>query len=236
MTVKINETILSIPPYLSTTWHQIASLHTIDQVLFVTLFEGSTLQIPGLTPTEIDSIFNHHGAFLEKAENEEKNLPDLTDVARALGEFSLGSSVVRFGFSHMTEDQMTNLSLEHNQADADAPDLPQEIIEKIGMITKMINGNEDIALPEPHLGCNCFHCQISRGLNKTLEISTEKEEIVSDAELSFEEWSVSQLDHQLYAVAHKLNEGETYQVFLGEPIGCTCGHSGCEHILAVLKS
>jgi hypothetical protein len=33
-----------------------------------------------------------------------------------------------------------------------------------------------------------------------------------------------------------LDHKEHYNVFLGDPIGCSCGNNNCEHIQAVLKS
>ena len=63
-----------------------------------------------------------------------------------------------------------------------------------------------------------------------------KEEIVSDAELHFREWDIKQLEKQLYNVTNPLDTTEHYQVFLGTPLGCTCGKTNCEHIRAVLNS
>ena len=44
------------------------------------------------------------------------------------------------------------------------------------------------------------------------------------------------MNDKLFTVINKLDQQEKYNVFLGEPVGCTCGKQGCEHMLAVLKS
>ena len=64
----------------------------------------------------------------------------------------------------------------------------------------------------------------------------EVEEDVRDDELQFEQWSISSAGDKLYNVVNRLDEQEKYRVYLGHPVGCTCGREGCEHILAVLKS
>ena len=40
----------------------------------------------------------------------------------------------------------------------------------------------------------------------------------------------------LIVVTNPLDANEHYNVFLGDPIGCTCGQKNCEHIRAVLNS
>ena len=62
------------------------------------------------------------------------------------------------------------------------------------------------------------------------------DEPVPDAELSFQEWDIVQTGKDLFHVSSRLDPNEQYNVFLGNPVGCTCGKAGCEHILAVLKS
>ncbi len=50
--MKINNQILSIPPYISTSWKNIASLHVESQdstiYLVVTLLSGARIEIPQL--------------------------------------------------------------------------------------------------------------------------------------------------------------------------------------------
>ena len=47
---------------------------------------------------------------------------------------------------------------------------------------------------------------------------------------------ITQTGDKLFTVVNKLDPQENYHVYLGHPVGCTCGKQGCEHILVVLKS
>jgi hypothetical protein len=61
-------------------------------------------------------------------------------------------------------------------------------------------------------------------------------EEISDDDLKFRDWEIAQTEANLYSVTNPLDPSEHYSVFLGEPLGCTCGSKNCEHIKAVLKS
>ena len=65
--------------------------------------------------------------------------------------------------------------------------------------------------------------------------ATVEEEITED-DLKFRNWDIRQTADKLYAVTNPLDENEHYSVFLGTPLGCTCGEKNCEHIRAVLNS
>ena len=104
-------------------------------------------------------------------------------------------------------------------------------------IAKIISPSEELLLPKSEPGCNCFFCQIARALNPELSSShTTDEPAIADEELQFQQWDIKQTGEKLYSVINRLDEHEKYNVYLGHPIGCTCGKQGCEHILAVLKS
>jgi len=64
------------------------------------------------------------------------------------------------------------------------------------------------------------------------------DEEVKDEELTFkDEWEVKETgDKLLFSVHNPLDPKECYSVFLGDPIGCTCGKKNCDHIKAVLRS
>ena len=47
--------------------------------------------------------------------------------------------------------------------------------------------------------------------------------------------SYIQTDEKMFTVTNRLDKNEKFNVYLGKPIGCTCGKEGCEHILAVLR-
>ena len=93
-------------------------------------------------------------------------------------------------------------------------------------------------IPEGNPNCNCPYCQISRaihGIEHVNDSPVTDNEVTKD-ELTFREWNIDQKNDKLYSVTNPFNENEKYSVYLGDPIGCTCGKNNCEHILAVLKS
>ena len=61
-------------------------------------------------------------------------------------------------------------------------------------------------------------------------------EEVTDEDLKFRTWDIKQPGKKLYLVTNPLDNNENYNVFLGKPVGCTCGQKYCEHIKAVLNS
>jgi hypothetical protein len=222
--MKINKKILSIPPHISTTWSHITSLHVKDQVLVVTLADGKLIEIPNLPPDDIEVIFATHAKAIEESQT--------TIMDRMMRPPT--ENPFRFGFT--TFDGMMGMPLQHDPNQSNAPDLPKEVLEKIGTISKVLSPDEGVIAPQPVEDCNCIHCQISRTLNglQHHEISTEDE--IEVEELSFQQWEIVQTGDKMYTVINRLDQQEKYNVFLGNPIGCTCGHEGCEHILAVLKS
>ncbi len=235
MQVKITEKILSITPYLSTSWAHIAALHMKGGVMAVTLVDGDTINVPGLSNETIEQIFMRHAAYLD---NEQMPAPLQTSVSKEESLKDLleqGESPLRFVFGSPMEGLST--ALQHDPSQANAADLPAEVLQKIGAISKIIAPAEELSLPKAEPFCNCFHCQIARAMSS--DASQPAEEIieeVSDADLQFQEWMITQTGEQLFSVASRLNEHEKYSVYLGQPVGCTCGKAGCEHILAVLKS
>lgn len=234
MTLKITNKVLSIPPYISTSWSRIAALHMKGGLLAITLIDEDTLHIPNLSPEIIQLIFQHHAIHLEK----EQHPPASSDISKLKNWMEQEEPSIRLAFGSSI-DGLGGM-MQHNPTQADAPDLPSEILQKIEAIAKILVPDE-LLLPTAEAGCNCFHCQIARALNPTVStsiptnsISTESN--VTDEELNFQQWTIHQTGEKLYSVVNRLDEHEKYSVYLGEPIGCTCGKQGCEHILAVLKS
>lgn len=128
-------------------------------------------------------------------------------------------------------------ALQHDPTQAKSPDLPQEILSKISTITKMLDMDASAELPKPEKDCNCFHCQIARAISSGSNSNDEeKEEEVSDEELKFREWDIVSSGDKLYTVTNPLDNAEQYSVYLGDPVGCTCGNPKCEHIKAVLST
>lgn len=232
MPIKINDKILSIPPYISTSWTRIAALHMKGGMLAITLVDGDTLLIPKLSQNDIDLIFQYHASYLEneQAVSSKKDLMQSKDIMDDKTEPS-----IRLAFGNSLEGLGT--LMQHNPNQANFPDLPPEVLQKIGAIAKIIEPSEDLIIPKAEPDCNCFHCQIARVINPASTQSVQEEHHeVSEEELQFQQWNIVQTGDQLFSVTNRLDEHEKYNVYLGQPVGCTCGKAGCEHILAVLKS
>jgi hypothetical protein len=242
--IRINSHILSIPPYISTSWSSIASLHVEQQaanlVLVVTLLNGNCIEIPHLEGSLLETIFSAHAKFLEQdqpaAQNSfpPKSLMQTSDIAQHLMSIELPSK------SNLELEQIGG-ALQHNPEQADSPDLPSDLIHKIAQLSQAIGIDDPNALPQPEPHCNCMHCQIAKAMQKAINKVTEQEpevseEIVTDEDLTFRSWDIAQKDKQLFIVSNPIELKEQYTVFLGEPMGCTCGEKHCEHIRAVLHS
>lgn len=221
---KINNQILSIPPYISTSWQNVASLHVSkegdDFVLIISLLTNQMIRVPNLTEAEIHHIFQTHTKVLEKQ----------LDTKEIIG--------TTFGFPIKMGYEILDGAgsfLQHNSKQAGAKDLPKEFLEKIANLAKIVDFEgsvENFMKAEPH--CNCPYCQIARALEgKILEMH---EEEVTSEDLQFREWDIEQMNEKVYVVTNPLDKQEKYQIYLGKPIGCTCGNSHCDHIRAVLES
>lgn len=230
MSIKINEKLLSIPPYISTSWSRIASLHITGNGLAVTLLNGETVYIPNLNSEILNSIFQYHALYLEKdhpqSESADISKIKATDPGEAGIRLAFGSSLDNLGSV-----------MQHNPNQANAPDLPPEILQKITAISKIIApAEEQVAVPKAEPNCNCFHCQIAKALKPLPSEQEHLEPEVTVEDLQFQQWTITQTGDKLFTVVNRLDEHEKYHVYLGEPIGCTCGKTGCEHILAVLRT
>ncbi len=227
----INTKVLNIPPFISVQWNQIEYLTTENHLLIVSLKSGKNVQIPELPPELLEQIFTAHAAYLET----ESTTPSATQPPP-----QFGSNDVKIGFSTMQPNGL-GIPLQHLDELRESPDLPPEVLDKVRMVSKLIPPEDIKQSAKPVENCNCPFCQISSAIHKdTEQLQAEEnaipEEIIPDEELKFEEWTIEQKGDKLYEVKNKLDTHESYNVFLGTPVGCTCGKSGCEHILAVLKS
>lgn len=234
MMIKVTDKILSIPPHISTSWSRIAALHVKGGVLAITLIGGEIVQIPNLDSETIQLIFQHHAVYLEKEQSSGLAHNDLSKLKNWIGQ---DEPSIRLAFGSSVEG--IEGMMQHNPSQSNSPDLPPEILQKIGAISKIIAPSDEMEFPKAESGCNCFFCQIARALNPESQASSVamiEEPSISDEDLHFQEWDIKQIDGKLYSVTHRLDGHEKYNVYLGEPVGCTCGKQGCEHILAVLKS
>lgn len=247
--MKINDKVLSVPPHISTNWANISSLHMKDAVLIVSLIDGETVHVPDLQPQVLEKIFEKHAEFLDN------NFDTDTPSSSPYGMFpfsqiqsgdSQGETPFKFGLGALDN---WGAAIQHNPSQANSPDLPPEVLEKIRSISKIIAPDDENAIPKPEPHCNCMHCQIARAINQGLghpDLYSNGEntqvadsmtvEEVQAEELHFQQWDIAQKDDKLYTVTNRLDKDEQYNVYLGNPVGCTCGKQGCEHILAVLKS
>lgn len=221
---KINNQILSIPPYISTSWQNVASLHVSKEengvVLVISLLTNQTVRIPNLTEEEIYRIFQIHSSVLEKHSEPKELVPSNFGFPIKMG-YEILDSAGSF--------------LQHNIKQAGAKDLPKEFLEKIAGLAKVVDFDgsvETFMKAEPH--CNCPYCQIARALDSRT-VETHEEEVTRE-DLQFREWDIEQMNEKVYVVTNPLDKQEQYQIYLGKPIGCTCGNSHCDHIRAVLES
>lgn len=231
--MKINNQLLSIPPYISTAWENVASLHVESRhgklLLMLSLINGQVIEVPGLHPGIIKTIFAAHARFVE------------TDLQRQRNPTVSAEQVFTFGFP--LQDNGGGLPssppmLQHNPELADSPDLPSGLLSKIAELAQNLGLKASSFIPEPEPHCNCTHCQIAKAMHSGLnaESPAEEEEIVTDEDLKFRTWDIHQAGEKLYTVSNPLDTQEHYNVYLGEPVGCTCGNPHCEHIRAVLSS
>jgi len=243
--MKITNKVLSIPPYISTAWANIVSLQVLHEnntpLLAITLTNQSIVKIPGLDEVALQQVFTCYENSLEGM-SQEPIKPQQPLSVRGGSPLTMS---LPFKLSDM--ESISNIGtvgglLQHSQEQANFPNLPQEFITKISSVSKALGLDhqlENISKAEPH--CNCPYCQIARALHEqeltepSADVSS-KEETVHADELKFREWDINEKGQNLYEVTNPLDQSEHYQVFLGKPIGCTCGLKNCEHIKAVLNS
>lgn len=238
--MKITSKILSIPPYISTQWEYVASLRVIDEKLSISMKDGTTCSIPNLSETIIDQVFACHTEFLEATALQKIELENIFAGVRT-GLRDLFSTIGKLGANAMGS---IGKALEHDPKSAGLPDVSPEIAEKIRLLLSVIPEEDLLNMPEAQPNCNCMYCQINRILRQALaekkgetpELSHEPEEPIEEKELQFSEWIVEPIADKLFKVTNKLDPKEEYRVFLGNPIGCTCGKDHCDHIIAVLRS
>ncbi|MEI6242438.1 MAG: hypothetical protein WCP39_03420 [Chlamydiota bacterium] len=223
---KITTKILHIPPFISTAWKNIETieLKNIDTnpLLTIHLKNGSRIEVPNLPQERIHAIFDAHEKFLEQEISQPKEKQALLDTTN-------------FGFSLPMGGGLETLgaTFQHNPAQANAPEIPKEIVSKIAAISKVLGLENPELLPKPQPSCNCMYCQVARAL---LGEDNALEETITDEDLRFRSWDIEQTGPNLYHIKNPLDDKEHYNVYLGDPVGCTCGEKNCEHIKAVLNS
>lgn len=241
----INRDVFSLPPYISTSWGHVMALFMREGTLNVVLSDGTMIKIPRLASEVVERIFAAHASYLE-----EQSGKGLRQQPREGGGVTTFEMPFRLNIGNL-EGLAT--ALQHSPEQADMPDLPSEMLEKIGTMAKIagLSDPEQIPKAEPH--CNCAHCQIARAIYKSMtgeglarapsEVKTASTSspLKTGSSLNtgdaLEKWIVEQCDEHLYQVINREDADENYKVYLGEgQVGCNCGEHGCDHILAVLRS
>lgn len=237
----VNNKILNLPPYISTTWNNVQGLYMKGKSLVITLLSGDAVSIDNLSPEIIEKIFNAHRFYLEQQENESDKLKKSGELFQQTLS-SAGAEIFQMGQQAM---EQIGFALQHNSAHANAPNLPEELLEQISAFAKIIIAEDPNNLPQAEPNCNCPHCQIANAIHGHKNMSAPLREAadskgdideISPADLEFQPWHIEQISENLYSVTNKLDPQEKYKVFLGTPIGCTCGESNCVHIPAVLRT
>lgn len=245
--MKITKKIISIPPYISATWAQVASLYLEDapaaqgKILVIMMQDDKRIDIPHLSESDLSLIFAAHAeAMEEEKESKEMIRGNIGSLFSGSGMPFLNEQVIGIPLRLGSGGSLEGLSaaLQHNEAQSNLPDLPEDILTKIAGIARIVAGEESLStLPKAEINCNCFHCQVARAIERGAgENEAVAEEEVTDEDLRFRLWDIAQSGEKLYKVTNPLDSDEQYSVYLGEPVGCTCGHSHCEHIKAVLNS
>jgi hypothetical protein len=239
MKAKIDQEKICIPPYISTTWDQVAFLRTRqcpetnEKTLQLHLKDGSMISIPNLDPTLVDISFSAHLKHLE--ENKSPRAETKGGLFQILGikPDQLMQMPMQMGIAGIPGVESLESLMQHNQAKAETENLPPEMLEKVSQMAKMFMGGDLSVFPKPEPHCNCTHCQVARAVHG---VEKEESEEISDEDLSFRDWEIEKRGEKLYEVINPLDPSEHYTVYLGSPVGCTCGEDNCEHIKSVLLS
>lgn len=244
MKVKISDKLICIPPFISTTWDQVSFVQSDkDEIsgkfkLILHLRDGNIVEIPELDATIVDIAFSAHIQHLEKSQIPSLKKEDIQQKT-AQNLFSpftsdqIAAFPIRLGSAPGMEGIET--ALQHNPQAANSPTLPKEIVDKIAAIAKILTNGDMNGFPKPEPHCNCMHCQVARSIHNLPEQET-AEETVTEEDLTFRSWEIAQSGDKLFQVTNPIDHREQYSVYLGTPVGCTCGQPHCEHIKAVLSS
>lgn len=244
MKAKINDQMICIPPYVSTSWDHVTFMQAKDNTsggldLVMHLDSGAEIVIQNLDKALIDLAFSAHLKYMEanpKKGSGDKNPANLFSQFLGMSPEQMENMPIRLGFGNMPGMENIEMAMQHDESKSDSEPLPKEILDRVGEMTKMIVGDQLSIFPQAHPHCNCPHCQIARAIHGETKEEEAPVEEVSEQDLQFQNWSIEEMGSDLYRVTNPLDSDEQYQVYLGTPVGCTCGKDHCEHIKAVLRS
>jgi hypothetical protein len=237
-----------------------------EQLLVVTLTNGAQICIPGLDERMLRHIFQMHAEVLEGLSStpisnevalglkESESVRSRT--ARLAGSEPSDMQLTLHGtetWQAAIENQgglLDGLSLDpsrlssleqdllqHRPELAESAPLPPLLLQRMSLMGRFLHPQLLAQMPRAEDGCGCPFCQLHRVLHgEPPDTALPAVEEVKDEDLHFRSWLLEAKDEQLFIVSNPEDPQETYQVFLGEPLGCTCGQPNCEHIRAVLQS
>ena len=214
--MKITSKILSIPPYLSTSWYDVDSLFQSDDgVLVVAMANGTQVRLENLSSEVVHTIFDAHERFLEEeAEREEDEDEDEDEEGLILGkgtrgeiEFSVHAPLMSDQFDERGGDAM-KIFMEHDPSRSLGPLLPEALLKRITSLAKMFLPQDMIPLDASHENCRCPFCQIVRALSGVPQpVSQEDEDKSADLQVTREK---KERSHRAGHEKHK--EGEQGKV------------------------
>lgn len=166
------------------------------------------------------------------------NLSHLAD--QALSRSGPMEDMIVFSTEQAALPQSTMLLMRHDPAAGNASILPKELLRKIRSFSKKILSQKELATTQEAVpGCHCPFCQITRAIEEGIQSDEltlkEGEEIVSDEELRFEKWRVLDLGDESFELTDPCAPDHSYRVQIQPEIQCSCGQTGCEHIVTILK-
>lgn len=229
--MKIDDTILSLPPLISTTWEKIQGIFAKDsRSLEIHLCTGAIVSVPMPEPKVVERIFHFHLQSLEKKGSKSgAKTPSMAEGDLLFHPLKNPMGLLPESFMGLSQ------IMQHDPQQADLPLIPKDFLDKVIGLAKSLNPDTPLLFHDAQPHCHCIYCQIGKAIDATQE-HQENDEPVSDKDLKFKEWEITQKGTCLYELKNPLDSNEIYQVYLGNPLGCTCGSSQCEHIKAVLNS
>lgn len=228
--MKINKNMLSIPPYITTTWDNITCVQAcVVQDEFVDikicLADGEKVEVPHVPEKIFNKIRDEYEKFIESSSI---NTPaDLGGIASGIADIFQGANRELPAIGRGENVGVIGFPVSgHPRQHHEAPVLGKEALRQI---TKTLG--EKAFEGEYITKCNCIYCQSCRFVqDKKNKESGEKPLEFSDA------WLVEEVGTDKFIVRDKMKESNVFTVYLKPKIICSCGSNVCEHIKATLFS
>lgn len=241
--MKITDKLLSIPPYLSTSWFNISALFMENHpelsipTLAVSLRDGQKVNLPELAPELLEIIFENHARHLNR-ERSKTGISLLQLPAKVSLSSWMPDWISSLPLKFLGEPEDLSLFMKHNPEINGVIPIPDEILSRVVAISRAILRPSDReSLPVPEGDCRCPHCQIARAIQFGFEQNEDLiDEPISDEDLQLGLWIIKPMPRKTFEVTNSLDSDQTFTVSLGKKVKCNCGQSHCEHIKVVLRS